>query len=137
MTTLHQNKLYSWAAFDTRLIKPGSQMKFLIGISERKNEIATFSAMGYFNHEISKSFLRENMLTTVLGTLLGLPFGYYLLISMMKAFEQDSFSITASLSPYSLAYTMILAIIFVLVAQFIVDKNIRQIDKVESLSSRE
>ena len=109
----------------------------LIGISERKNEIATFSAMGYFNHEISKSFLRENMLTTVLGTLLGLPFGYYLLISMMKAFEQDSFSITASLSPYSLAYTMILAIIFVLVAQFIVDKNIRQIDKVESLSSRE
>ena len=109
----------------------------LIGIAERRREIATFGAIGYHHHEISRIFLRENLLTNLIGTLIGLPLGYLMLRSIMTSLQTDSYAFAAALEPLSLLYTLILAIAFVLVSQIVVIRSIRALNRVEALSSKE
>ncbi len=109
----------------------------LIAIAERTREIATFSALGYFDRETGRLFLRENLLTNVCGTLLGLPLGTVMLYAIMLGFQTDAYSIPAALRPVSYLYTLILAVFFVAVAQLSVYRNMRQINRVEALSLKE
>ena len=50
----------------------------LIGLAERRREVATLRVMGYTEYQVGGYFLRESMLVNSLGTLLGLPVGYAL-----------------------------------------------------------
>ena len=47
----------------------------LISASEREREIATLRTMGYSRFEVGNVFLRESLLVTISGTVLGLPLG--------------------------------------------------------------
>ncbi len=109
----------------------------LIAISERRREMATFRTMGYFNYEVGRLFLRENLLTTLCGSLIGLPLGHWMLVASMKGFVTDAFSFPATLAPMSYMYTLILAIIFVLISQIFVMRNLRNQNWVEALSLKE
>ena len=110
---------------------------FLARGTERQREMATFRTMGYRAREVSRLFLRENLVTNVTGTLLGLPMGYAMLNGTMKGFVTDAYSFPAALDPISCAYTMALAIVFVLVAQIIVKSNLRALNWVQALSLKE
>lgn len=109
----------------------------LIAISERKREMATFRTMGYYGHEVSRLFLRENLLNTIIGTLFGLPLGHWLLVASMKGFVTDAFSFPATLTNISYVYTLILAICFVLLSQIVVVRNLKKQNWVEALSLKE
>jgi putative ABC transport system permease protein len=109
----------------------------LISIAERRREIATFGAMGYHGGEIGRLFLRENMLTNVSGTLVGLPLGWAMLHGSMQAFQTDAYGFMAALRPVSLVYTVALAVLFVASTQWAVYRNINRMDKVEALSVKE
>lgn len=109
----------------------------LIGISERQREIATFGAIGYHQSEIARLFLRENMLTNMTGTLIALPMGYGLLLASMNGLQTDTYAFSAAMHPVSLLYTVLLAVAFVLTTQVVVLRNIRRINRVEALSSKE
>lgn len=109
----------------------------LIALSERQREMATFRTMGYYNREVSRIFLRENLFNNILGTLIGLPLGYWLLAASMKGFVTDAYSFPATLSPESYLYTILLAILFVLLSQLVVKRNLRKMNWVEALSLKE
>jgi putative ABC transport system permease protein len=109
----------------------------LIAIAERTREIATFSALGYFDRETGRLFFRENLLTNLTGTLLGLPLGTVMLHSIMIGFQTDAYSLPAALRPISYLYTLVLALVFVIVAQLSVYRNMNQINRVEALSLKE
>lgn len=109
----------------------------LIAISERRREMATLRTMGYYNYEVGRLFLRENLLTNIIGTLFGLPLGYWLLVSSMKAFETDAYSFPASLSNASYVYTLLLAVLFVLLSHLFVIKKLRGQNWVEAMSLKE
>ncbi|MFC1765295.1 ABC transporter permease [Planctomycetota bacterium] len=109
----------------------------LIAIAERTREIATFSALGYFDRETGRLFFRENLLTNMLGALLGLPLGAAMLHGIMIGFQTDAYSIPAALRPISFLYTLILAFVFVFIAQLSVYRNMQQINRVEALSLKE
>lgn len=109
----------------------------LIAISERSREMATFRTMGYYEGEVARLFLRENMVTNVFGTLVGLPLGYGLLIGSMQMFVTDAYSFPAKLDTVSYFYTVGLAILFVLLSQGIVRRTLRKQNWVEALSLKE
>jgi len=109
----------------------------LIAISERKREMATFRTMGYFDYEVGRLFLRENLLTNLTGTLIGLPLGYWMLDASMQEFTSDAYSFPATLTPASCVYTLILAIVFVLISQIVVSRNLKKQNWVEALSLKE
>ena len=109
----------------------------LIALSERRREMATFRTMGYFNYEVSRIFLRENLLTNITGTLLGLPLGALFLHGTMKGFVSDAYSFPAALAPQSYVYTVILAVIFVLISQGVVKRTLRRQNWVEAMSLKE
>ncbi len=109
----------------------------LIAIAERQREIATFSAMGYFDRETARLFFRENMLTNVIGSVVGLPLGAATLNGIVTQFQTDAYSIPAVISSSSYLYTIALAVFFVMSAQLAVIHNMRKIDRVEAMNLKE
>ncbi|MBU0946859.1 MAG: FtsX-like permease family protein [Proteobacteria bacterium] len=109
----------------------------LIAISERRVEMATFRAIGYYESEVARLFLRENLLINVIGTLIGLPLGYWLLTGIMQLFITDAYSFPAKLNGLSYIYTVALAVLFVLSSQGIVRRTLRKQNWVEALSLKE
>ncbi|NCC50893.1 MAG: ABC transporter permease [Spartobacteria bacterium] len=109
----------------------------LISISERQREIATFRVLGYQPREVSEIFFRENMVTNLIGTVFGLPLGYVLLYGMMTQFTNDAYSMPAVLSPISYLWTAVLAVLFVLGAQWVIHRSILKLVWQEALSMKE
>ncbi len=109
----------------------------LISISERRREMATFRTMGYFEHEVGRLFLRENLVNNIIGTIIGLPLGHWMLVASMKGFVTDAYNFPATLAAISYVYTLVLAIGFVLLSQVVVVRNLRKQNWVEALSLKE
>ena len=109
----------------------------LIALSERQREMATFRTMGYTENEVGRLFLRENLVNNIIGSLIGLPLGYAMLVGAMKGFATDAYAFAAALKPMSYGYTVVLAICFVLLSQIIVVRSLRAQNWVEALSLKE
>ena len=109
----------------------------LISIAERKREIATFRVLGYTPNEVGSIFLRENMLLNIIGTFIGMPLGYYMLLGMLMSYQTDAFSFPTYIAFSTWIYTFVLAVLFVLSAQWIVHRNILKLNWVEALSMKE
>ncbi len=109
----------------------------LIAISERRREMATFRTMGYFENEVGRLFLRENLLNNVIGTFFGMLMGHWMLIASMEGFVTDAYSFPATLASVSYLYTLLLAVGFVLLSQIVVVRNLRNQNWVEALSLKE
>jgi len=109
----------------------------LISIAERKREIATFRVLGYTPSEVSKIFLRENMTLNLIGTFIGMPLGYYMLLGMLMSYQTTAFSFPTYVDFNTWIYTFALAVLFVLSAQWVVNKNIMKLNWVEALSMKE
>lgn len=109
----------------------------LIALSERSREMATMRTMGYYNHEVARLFLRENLVINVAGALFGLPLGYWLLTASMQEFVTDAYSYPAVLYPKSCFLTIMLAVIFVLISQLVVVRRIKQQNWLEAISLKE
>jgi putative ABC transport system permease protein len=109
----------------------------LIALSERKREIATFRVLGYSPGETGAVFLRENLLTTLPGAVLGLPLGWLLVLGMVAGYANDSFRIPACISPASVVWTLILSLLFALGAHAVVHGAILKLQWQEALSMKE
>jgi len=109
----------------------------LISISERRREIATFRVLGYRPREIGGMFIRENMLLNLTGAVLGLPFGYWMLQGLATQFTNDAYTMPCVVSGASWIWTVILAVIFVLISHFFVQRAIKRLNWEEALAMKE
>lgn len=108
-----------------------------INIFERRRELATLKVLGFKDREVQKLVFNENFVITFLGIMGGLPFGRWLGVYMMSAFETDAytFPFVAELKTYVIS--AILTAAFTLAANFILSKKIKSINMVEVLKSNE
>ena len=109
----------------------------LISIAERHREIATFRVLGYQSLEVGTIFLRENIVVNMIGAVAGLPLGYILLVGMMSQFSNDAYSMPSVVYPPTWLWTVLLALLFVLCAHWIVQKDISKMDWSQALSMKE
>ena len=61
----------------------------MVNLAERQREVATFRALGYSQWSIGAMFLRESMITNMIGAVLGLPMGFFLMRLTAWAYEND------------------------------------------------
>ncbi|MFH1985237.1 MAG: FtsX-like permease family protein [Pseudomonadota bacterium] len=109
----------------------------LIALSERQRETATFRTMGYYENEVGRLFLRENLINNVIGTLVGMPLGHVMLTVMMKGMATEAYAFPAALAPMSFVYTLALTICFVLLSQIVVVRSLRAQNWVAAMSLKE
>ena len=109
----------------------------LVSLAERQREVATLRVLGYGPWQVGGLLLRESMITTVLGTLLGMPLGYLLTVMIAKAYASDMFRLPIITSPGLWIITMALAVIFGLMAHLFVQRAIHGMNWLDALKTQE
>lgn len=109
----------------------------LISLSERQQEIATFRVLGYTPREVGIIFLRESLCLNLLGTLLGLPLGYWWSVQFMKMYGTELFRLPLVVRPSSWGLTIVLGLAFALLAHIPVQRAINRMDWLRVLNVKE
>lgn len=108
-----------------------------INISERRRELATLKLLGFFDNELNAYVYRENVVLTLLGTIIGVFLGIGLHQFVMVTVETDMYMFGRELEPLSIVIGAVLTIIFALATNLIMYFKLKKIDMIESLKSVE
>ena len=108
-----------------------------INIEERKREISTIKLLGFYKKEIESYVFRENIILTVIGTLLGLIIGMAILGVIIQAAEVETIFLVKDVNYINLLISIIITISFTLITNLIMKKKIKSIDMIDSLKSIE
>ena len=92
---------------------------------------------GFTNWQVGGYFLRESVLITVLGTILGLPLGYGLCVWVTNRFDTEMFRFPLVAPPSVWIRTCGLALVFCLVSHLAVQRNINRLDWRDALNVKE
>ncbi len=109
----------------------------LIGIMERKREIATCRVLGYSPLEVGNLMLRENMVINAVGILLGLPLGWQMLLGLATEYQNDMYAMPAVITIQSWIVSVLLAVGFVLLCQVVIQRAVNKLHWQEALNMKE
>jgi putative ABC transport system permease protein len=109
----------------------------LVSLAERQREIATLRVLGYGRWQIGSLLLRESLIVTLAGTVLGMPLGYLLAVATSWAYDTEMFRFPVVSSAGTWIWTVVLAVLFALTAHLIVQRNIHKMDWLEALKVQE
>jgi putative ABC transport system permease protein len=109
----------------------------LVSLAERQREIATLRVLGYGPWKIGGLLFRESIITTLLGTFLGMPLGYLITVVTAETYASDMFRLpiitTADIWLKTLAY----AVVFALLTQLVIQRTIHKMDWLDALKVQE
>jgi putative ABC transport system permease protein len=109
----------------------------LISLAERRREVATFLVLGYTPWQVGRLFLRESLVVTSLGVLMGLPLGYMLAYILAMVYDTEMFRFPL-VAPWNVwASTIVLAALFAISAHLVVQKDIHKLDWLEASRTKE
>ena len=105
-----------------------------MNVQERKREIATLRVLGYQQKEVSLYIYREINIMTLIGIVIGIPFGYCLLDFLFSFLD---FGNIQNVNWYFYLFTILVVVIFVIIAEILLVSKIRHIDMNASLKSND
>ena len=108
-----------------------------INITERQREIATIKVLGFYKNETGAYVFRENLILTLIGTLVGLPIGVIFLDFVLAQINVDMVSIKPIITAKSLILTVLTVLVFFEIVDLVMRKKITKINMAESLKSVE
>lgn len=108
-----------------------------INLAERSREIATVEVLGFYPKETERYVLRENLILSVLGGVLGLPLGalFHRFVMHMIQIDTMFFDIHVTFFSYLLAF--ICTILFAVITNLFMRRRIGKIPMAESLKAVE
>ena len=109
----------------------------LVNLAERQQEVATLLAIGYGPWSIGNMFLRESLLINLIGTLLGLPIGYLLVVLTSMAYNSDLLRLPVVTASWIWIATVSLSVLFALLAHAFVQWTIFRMNFLEALKIKE
>ena len=114
----------------------------VISFAERKRELASLRVMGFTVQEVSGLLLRENLLQTLLGVALGLPFGrflaeYYMQAMMTTSDLYSTYTFKIVIYPLTYVLSALGGIVFIMAAYKLAVRGIKTLDLVEVLKTRD
>lgn len=107
-----------------------------VNISERIREIATIKVLGFYDNEVSAYIYRENIILTIIGTIVGLGLGTILHQFIMVTVEIQSMMFGRVIDKSSYFIAAILTIVlslFVNIAMFYKLKNVKMVESLKSI----
>ena len=108
-----------------------------INITERRRELATLKVLGFYDGEVAMYVYRENILLTLLGTLVGCGLGKFLHYFTVITVEVDAAMFGRIISVQSYLICALFTIGFSIIVNGIMYFKLKTIDMVESLKSVE
>ncbi|HUT12436.1 MAG TPA: ABC transporter permease, partial [Thermoguttaceae bacterium] len=109
----------------------------LVSLAERQREVATLRVLGYGPWQIGSLLLRESMIVTLIGTVLGMPIGYGLSVLTAMAYDTEMFRFPVVSSAATWIWTVVLAVLFALLAHLCVQRAVHRMDWLEALQAKE
>lgn len=107
-----------------------------VNISERIREIATIKVLGFYDKEVSAYIYRENIILTIIGTIVGLGLGTVLHQFIMVTVEIQSMMFGRIIDPISYVIAAVLTVVlslFVNIAMFYKLKNVTMVESLKSI----
>lgn len=108
-----------------------------INISERIRELATLKVLGFYDMEVSRYVLRENVCLTLIGCFLGIFFGKILHRFVILTAETDIMMFGRDIEIISFVYSILITLFFSAVVNFFMHFRLKKVDMVESMKSVE
>jgi putative ABC transport system permease protein len=108
-----------------------------INITERRRELATLKVLGFYNGEVAMYVYRENILLTLLGTLVGCGIGKFLHRFTIVTVEVDMAMFGRDISVQSYLICAAFTIVFSIIVNIFMYFKLKKINMVESLKSVE
>lgn len=108
-----------------------------INITERIREIATIKVLGFYKEETNSYIFRENIVLTLLGSLMGVLLGHYLHQFVMSQIKIDAVAFDVRVTGLSFILSIILTLLFNQIVNLFMSKKLENIDMAESLKSVE
>ena len=108
-----------------------------INICERKREIATIKALGFYDVEVDNYIIRENFVITIIGIMFGVIIGKPFINYIVSSIEMDIIKFLNYISIVSYIKTSISMLLFAFIVSIIIHFTIQKIEMIESLKSIE
>ena len=108
-----------------------------INLAERSREIATVQVLGFYPKETESYVLRENLVLSVIASLIGLPLGVLFHRAVMNLILIDLLDFPYVIKPESYVYSVICTILFACVVNLFMKRQIAKIPMAESLKAVE
>ncbi|MBR1723681.1 MAG: ABC transporter permease, partial [Ruminococcus sp.] len=108
-----------------------------INITERRRELATIKVLGFYDGETGAYLYRENVISTLIGILLGLGLGKLLHMFVIHTVDIEQVMFNRQLIWWAYLCGAALTVIFAALVNFLLYFKLKRIDMVESLKSVE
>lgn len=108
-----------------------------ININERIREIATLKVLGFYDGEVDSYVFRENMILTLMGTVVGLFGGYFLANFIIQTAEIDLVMFGREISVLSYILAAVVTLVFAVLVTLYMHRHLKRIDMIEALKSVE
>lgn len=109
----------------------------LLNFIERSREYATLKVLGYHQKEIKRLIIRESNLVSILGTLIGILPGIWLIAVIMQTCETEQTVYGTYVTLKSILLACVITFSFSRLIQGMLTRKVRSIDMVSSLKSVE
>ena len=108
-----------------------------INITERKREVATLKVLGFTDAQTGSYIIRENIILSLIGTVVGLLLGKILTGFVVEQAEIDIVMFGRSIYTDSFILAAVITMIFAILVSLLMNIRIKHINMVESLKSVE
>ena len=108
----------------------------ILSFTEIEREIATLKVLGFKTGDLRKLLLTQNIISTAVGFILGIPLGFYLMTLMMNAAGESLYYIP-SLTSGNILLSGVITFAVSIVVNLLFSGKIKNLNMVEALKDVE
>lgn len=108
-----------------------------INIAERSREIATVQVLGFYPKETNSYVLRENLILSIIASILGMPLGRLFQTTVMSMVRIDMITFNDFVSPISYVAAFACSVLFAVIVNSFMKRRVDKINMAESLKAVE
>ncbi|MCQ2433432.1 MAG: ABC transporter permease, partial [Clostridia bacterium] len=108
-----------------------------VNICERRKELATIRVLGFHENETERYIFRETNLLSFIGAFVGLFVGIWLHSYVVRTVEVEQVMFGRTIAPLSYVYAMLISIVFTLIVNRIMRRQVRSVDMVEAMKAND
>lgn len=109
----------------------------ILSFTEKQYQFATLKVLGFKDKQIKNIFVKQNLWLTVVGIILGLPLGFWMLDYIFKSALGDNYDFNAYIKPTSYLYAVVGSLIVSIIVNKVLSRKVKKIDMVTSLKGNE
>lgn len=109
----------------------------ILSFTEKQYQFATLKVLGFKDKQIKNIFVKQNLWLTVVGIILGLPLGFWMLDYIFKSALGDNYDFNAYINLVSYLYATVGSLVVSIVVNKVLSRKVKKIDMVSSLKGNE